>query len=83
MSEFKNIRFFDGLEEISPEIAAKDKYFIHAYNGAKAFYNFVIDDINNHDGILVLNNSDRAKMIGLDNISDELKQILVSKGAWK
>lgn len=83
MSEFKRIRFFDGIVEISPEIAEKDKYFIQAYNGAKTVYHFVIDDINNHDGVLVLNNTDRDKMIGLGNISPELKQILVSKGAWK
>jgi len=88
MSEFKNIRFFDGLEEISPETASKDKYFATAYNnGAKVLFHSVIDEINAHDATLMINqpviNPNKEKTIWLDNVSLELEQILVAKGVWK
>jgi hypothetical protein len=88
MSEFKNIRFFDGLEEVSPETAAKDKYFANAYNnGAKILFHSVIDEINVHGATLMINNPvsnpNEEKTIWLDNVSPELKQILVDKGVFK
>lgn len=80
MAEFKNIKFFEGLIEVSFDEALKDKYFNLAYNSAKISFHFVIDDINRHDGVLVLNNSDRDNMIGLDNMSLELQEKLKEKG---
>lgn len=78
-SEFKNIRFTDGTNDIPHEIAHKDTFFNQAYRVAKTSYWNCIDDINEHNGVLVLNNSNAFDIIKIENVSDELMKIINEK----
>jgi hypothetical protein len=82
MSEFKNIRFFDGMKEITVDTAIKEDYFLKALAYAKIHFNSVIDDINYHNATLMINqpvnNPNKENSIWIDNVSPELRQILDS-----
>ena len=85
--KIENVIFFDNLKEITNEEASKNEYFKSAYNMAHTLYHFVITEINNHNAILMINmpaiNPNEEKTIWLDNVSSELKQILIEKGILK
>jgi len=84
--EFKNVRFFDDLKEVTTEHALNDKYIMGFYRLAKVRYHYVINDINNHDAILMVNNPavnpNKEKTIWLEEVSNELEQILIEKKVW-
>lgn len=82
-SDFKNIRFTDGTNEIPYKIAKENDFFKSAYGIAKTIYCQCIDDINDHNATLVLNNSEKYEIVNIENVSSELEQILIQKGAWK
>ena len=82
-SDFKNVIFTDGTNEIPYEIVKENDFLINAYGMAKKLYWQCIDDINEHNGILVINNSEKYDFIKIDNVAAELEQILILKGAWK
>lgn len=83
MTEFKRIRFFDGLEEVSPETAAKDKYFEKSYMLAKVAYHGIIDKINDSGAWLILNNSNRDDLFHLDNTTPELDKLIEERTTRK
>lgn len=87
MTEFKRVKFFDNLKEVTIEEALNDRYIMGFYKLAKNQYHAVINDINAHGAILMINNPavapNKEPQIWLENVSSELKQILISKGAWK
>lgn len=84
MSEFKNTRFFDGMNEITVDSAIKEDYFLKALAYAKIHFSSVIDDINYHNSTLMINqpvnNPTKENSIWIDNVSTELQQIFVEKG---
>ena len=84
MSEFKNIRFFNGMQEITVDLAIKEDYFLKALANAKIYFHSVIDEINSHNATLMINypvnNPNKENSIWIDNVSTELKQIFVENG---
>jgi len=76
MSEFKNIKFFDGNNEVSLDQASTDRYFKNSYDMAKLAYHNVIDEINDYRALLILNNSVKDDLFHLDRVSPELEKII-------